>query len=1435
MGSETIVQRVCAAQAMSRMRVLVRRVCAAVVAAGMAVSVGAVCAVADEGQAPRWREGGGLVYPLGRDLAKTQDDGVATYVGGDLNIMDRRHLDPDHPELASVVPSRAAEMEGLTVVDGRVELYSQHDGGWDWNNRNVRFGAVGLGSGYGPERGSVVLAVGSEGCGNSMWNYGRSTAFVAASRSDDAEHRAKLPVAVGGGCGAGRTGDVLFANADGTRADWIEQVADPLAEVNGVDYRGYRQSVRDRAAQLAKLKDTGTVAYGVAPADADYWRTNWRAGDVSYKFIFEGEDGDRRFAERLVTFTGDGKSTVQVFTVDAARLDPDGWHGVSWRFDGIPDDAAVVVNVKGEAKDITFDNGWRFWFNGTEVGNAWGKDADEGTVKAFRTAASSLMWNFTDAARVRIQGGRLNNGDGRDTILTPGSNGSRDRWGDPAAEFIGSILVPDGDLTTEVSTNGRVATGGDYTMASGTLYRPNGNSGLHTQPSVLGMEQERHNFPWIGLMHLDGREVSWRKSDPDGGPLAGSRWQVYTTLEDARARTNALLSVTDNDALDLDGQDGVLAVGNLKGGHDYFIRETAAPSGYDINEHIYVADADTGTLTGVDPAAASLLGADNAVVNKRSTHVSWVKYDSGTPLGDVDGVLAGSQWEAAPDGAQQGMPVVDATVPAESVRVTRQGVPVSRLTLFQGESAQLYADVAPDSAPRTVRWESGDKTVASVDGGLVTAGTPGATTLTVSSGADPDVKTTLEVHVTGDFTLMNGDEAYEPGGAYAVTAGEHPLALNVDADRLPHVTSSDIHVARVRDGRLIAGAPGTARLSYTVAGQVREFTLTVVPEGVTAVFFATRHGDNIYTAAPGANTGEVICHDEHKPVCTPELTETRYEDNIRKARVTANDADWSVVYVPNKGLDAFDYVVGATVGRYSWVANGAPMQSVEVKAMRGPEYANFHAPAGQIAVWMENWDNSGTGVPAEMKPSRTGDVRITDTDGDRVANAAVLSMHTGDTMKLDATVVQGTGDTDRRVYWKSTSPDVATVTADGTISALKPGIANLYALSPKGVSQYVQIHVVDPDRIALYYDPDYGFDPCSADDPCVIRDEYAAYTQWSSYGQQYVVPPSQWDARDGGMSVYDTAYDTGYLMNGRPLMRVDLSRRELRDHVVVNGSNRYVYLMSRKERTVQCPTAPASSRGDCVEKTGGQYVSEQNGAINTPVGASTTLGYLSGGESLEDLIDTGDMYVMRNRHYGHSAHFADTPQQAVADIPGLTDEEQASLPGPDTDLDDTALALPKQVNPAWEDVDTRPGFFHITGVADGAYTLTETTAPDGYTRLEHPIRFSIRDGQVFWPEGLPVIDSTAWIANTRTGTPPDTPTGTPDAPAAPGGTPQDGPIPGRPQVDAGDTSRVDSTLATTGMGVSTAGVAVVLLAALAVGMLCMREHLRPRGRHSGQQ
>ncbi len=92
-----------------------------------------------------------------------------------------------------------------------------------------------------------------------------------------------------------------------------------------------------------------------------------------------------------------------------------------------------------------------------------------------------MLWNFPDATEVRINGGRLNEGDSRDR--------DNRRWGDPAAELVGSLLVPHGSLTTEVSTNGRMIVGGDYIMAAS-----NRDPGCEAY-SVLGMVQERLNLP----------------------------------------------------------------------------------------------------------------------------------------------------------------------------------------------------------------------------------------------------------------------------------------------------------------------------------------------------------------------------------------------------------------------------------------------------------------------------------------------------------------------------------------------------------------------------------------------------------------------------------------------------------------------------------------------------------------------------------------------------------------------------------------------------------------------------------------------------------------------------------------------------------------------------------------------------------------------------
>ncbi|ACQ82350.1 LPXTG-motif cell wall anchor domain protein [Beutenbergia cavernae DSM 12333] len=150
----------------------------------------------------------------------------------------------------------------------------------------------------------------------------------------------------------------------------------------------------------------------------------------------EAVTGTAVAAAPTLTFTStDPTATLQVFEVDAADLA--GISGLA--FDGFPDGASIVVNVTGgpvtgfAPLDIRKD----------------GVRVDAFGFPGFGDFASSLLWNFTGTTTVDIAG---------------------------SSQFMGSILGPNVDLTTETSTNGRVYVGGDYTMA--------------------GTGTEHHNFPW---------------------------------------------------------------------------------------------------------------------------------------------------------------------------------------------------------------------------------------------------------------------------------------------------------------------------------------------------------------------------------------------------------------------------------------------------------------------------------------------------------------------------------------------------------------------------------------------------------------------------------------------------------------------------------------------------------------------------------------------------------------------------------------------------------------------------------------------------------------------------------------------------------------------------------------------------------------------------
>ena len=640
----------------------------------------------------------------------TPDPGVATYVGRDMYIggkpSDTSNLDAENAPTGSY----AAEAEGLTLVRGKLAMNPVKES-WPYQSigAGFRFGTVGFGSQFRPVAGSTVLAVAGIKSAITKMSVGYSgdspeTTTVGAWKKGAWVGRQKSSE------GATPSGFAYTAQIAGpitywrdnnerqsvvtTQGNWYEgknsqesnlfnQTVD-LTNVNNNDYSSYNGEdgyLSKLSEQLNSFANTGTLEVGFASNHNNYVINKYDKTDCNYGLVFDESyktiysdcadtslNGKKfKNSERLITFKGDNTSMQQVFTIDASQLsntyNNEYYRGVDFAFEGIPKGASVVVNVTGSS-NIEFHNGWRFWWNGTEISRGYetqysGKELGE----AYATASQSIMWNFVDTQSLTIRGGIA--GENR-ADWGYGGTATGAKWtdDDPAAAMIGSILVPNGSFDDHVTTNGRVYVGVDFSMNSPKVAAAFGEG---NSASVIDMDQERHNFPWSGSYTPDGSAVAWSKVDAANGntSLPGSSWTIYGTVDDAKNETNPIVTVTDGGANDYSSDDGELQFNYLnqkakigdpndKDYFTYYIREVKAPAGYQKSDTIYYAIMNnTGEQVNyvqgyVDTTNNNLLvpfknNSTGAIPNARITGtVSWTKVAEDdtkhTPL-------PGSEWK----------------------------------------------------------------------------------------------------------------------------------------------------------------------------------------------------------------------------------------------------------------------------------------------------------------------------------------------------------------------------------------------------------------------------------------------------------------------------------------------------------------------------------------------------------------------------------------------------------------------------------------------------------------------------------------------------------------------------------------------------------------------------------------------------------------------
>lgn len=747
---------------------------------------------------------------LGDDVsASTVDSGVATYVGGNMYVgANNQNNGGTYANLSSVQKidkSYAVEAEGLTLVNGKLATNGAKT---SWSSNGFRFGVVGFGAQFRPQSGSDVLVVAGNSTSNTsnstgnMWDADNPSKSVSALGGFDNGSTGRAFVQNEGtgnnvtwysaringntswhlnadknssGSNAGRSvwDATATVDADGNKYTNVkfDSVGLNSVKLNDAtkDYSTfYADNVLGLSKQLAGLQKSEGVyvadaKVGTAEAsqtsttsatysDGYYMRHHYNydgtKNKIQYGFKFDDSGSN---AEKLITFTGDadsaGKgSAMQVFNVTADQLSSSGYRGVDFMFTNIPNDASVVINVSG---NVDFHTGWRFWWNGLEIGDGYSKAATTDQKTAYSTAAQKIMWNFKNATQVTIRGG----------VANEGASDNKKTDDDPAAAMLGSILVPNGNFEDHVTTNGRVYVGGDFSMYNPTVAADvagvNSNGWEGKTASVINMDQERHNLPWNGTFNSSCAVIQINKVDSSKNKLAGTTWGVFKNYADAKAGANALRVVKDGGAFDLDNVDnGTIQIGSLNPEATYYVKEITSANGYQVSDKVYriTAGADGSTVQNVQESADGTTWTDvegNQIINvKKGASLEWSKVDGSDP----SKVLSGSEWQLTTSDGQTAYQITDSTKSVESVKIYYNGADSPESIMmkdgipFDLTASVFGTDNKTDGMPQGVAWTATGSVVVD-DNGKVTAVNDGDGTVTACSLAATNICATVNVTV----------------------------------------------------------------------------------------------------------------------------------------------------------------------------------------------------------------------------------------------------------------------------------------------------------------------------------------------------------------------------------------------------------------------------------------------------------------------------------------------------------------------------------------------------------------------------------------------------------------------------------------------------------------------------------------------------------------
>lgn len=326
------------------------------------------------------------------------------------------------------------------------------------------------------------------------------------------------------------------------------------------------------------------------------------------------------------------------------------------------------------------------------------------------------------------------------------------------------------------------------------------------------------------------------------------------------------------------------------------------------------------------------------------------------------------------------------------ISVSGVSINQTNITVKEGESQSLSATVSPsDAQNKAVSWSSSNSSVATVDNsGRVTGVKAGSATITVTT-SDGGKTATCSVTVEAKIIAVSG-VALDKDKLEIPVGGEATLAATVapaDAtDKSVTWTSSDEAVAKVSGGKVTAVAAGKATI-----------TVKTTDGGKTATCEVT-------VTTPVASVELSLAETEVKVE-----GEVTLEATVAPEDATVKDLEWSSSDEAVAKVDATGKVTGVAEGE----------ATITVKTKDGGKTATC-----KVTVTPKE-------IPVEEVAFEEAEVTVTE----------------GESAKVSVSFTPA-GATNKAVTYKSSDESVATVDAEGNVSALKPGKATITVTTEDG-------------------------------------------------------------------------------------------------------------------------------------------------------------------------------------------------------------------------------------------------------------------------------------------------------------------------------------------------------------------------------------------------